>query len=166
MLTMRSPGLDAGRGRRRCRLRPRRRPARDDLVERHVGAAHQHDREHDKREQQIHDRSGQIDLEPHPLALRQELVGRAGALVLDGLAGELHVSAERHDADAVLGAAARELQDLRTEAEREREDPHAVRAGHQEMPELVDEHEHAEDEQKRENCDHRHLLAEAPPLNY
>jgi len=34
-----------------------------------------------------------------------------------------------------------------------------VRARHQEMPEFVHEDQHAEDEQKREKCDHKHLLA-------
>ena len=41
------------------------------------------------------------------------------------------------------------LEELRPEAERERDHAHAVQARDQEMPELVDEHEHAEDQEKR-----------------
>ena len=97
---------------------------------------------------------GEVHLEPDPLALGQELVGRALPLVLRRFAGHLHVAAERDGADAVLRAAARELQDLGAESERKRQHPDAVPARHQEMAQLVHEDEDAEDEQKRRGSCH------------
>ena len=122
-------------------------------------ALHQHDGQHDDREREVHRRSHDQNLEPLPLGLRQELVGLAGALVLGVLAGHLHVAAERDGAEAVFGVAAPDLQQLRTEAEREGQHAHAVPAGHQEMAELVHEHEHAEDERKREKRGHARCLS-------
>ena len=100
-------------------------------------------------EQQIHDRAGQVDLKADPFALGQELVGRAGAIVLHGLAGQLDVAAERHGADAVLRVATPELQHLGTEAKRKRDHPDAVPPRHQKVAELVDENQDAQDEQER-----------------
>ena len=80
------------------------------------------------------------------LRLRQELVGGALRLVLGVLAGHLHVAAERNRAQAVLGVAALERQQLGAEAQREGEHADAVPAGQQEVPQLVHEHEHAEHE--------------------
>jgi hypothetical protein len=92
--------------------------------------------------------AGDQDLEPLPLRLRQELVIFPGRVIFGVLTGHLHVAAERNDADAVLGVAALHFQNLRAEAEREGQHAHAVPAGEQEVAKLVNEHEHAEHEQK------------------
>ena len=112
------------------------------------------DREQDDGENEVHDRAHDQDLEPLPLALRQEFVGRAGALVLGGFAGHLDVAAERDGADAVLGVAALEGEQFRPEAERESQDADADPARHQEMSELVHEDQHAEHEHEGENRRH------------
>ena len=98
---------------------------------------------------EVHHRAGDQDLEALPLRLRQELVVRAGLRIVGILAGHLDVAAERDGADAVLGVAALDLQQLRPEAERERHHAHAVPAREQEVAQLVDEHEHAEHEEER-----------------
>ena len=64
------------------------------------------------------------------------------------LVDHLHVSAQRNQADAVLGIAALHLEQLRTKAERERQDAHAVPARQEEVPELVDEDEDTKNEKK------------------
>jgi hypothetical protein len=74
--------------------------------------------------------------------------------LLDRLPRHLDVAAERHRADAVFRPAARDLGQLRPEAERERDDADTVPAGHEEVPELVDEHEHTKHEQECESRDH------------
>ena len=112
----------------------------------HVGALIEHDRHHDQRQRQVHDRAHDQDLEPLPLALRQELVRRAGARVFGVLAGHLDVAAERDRADAVLGVAAAELQQLRSEAEREGQHADADPPRRQEVPELVDEYQNAQNQ--------------------
>ena len=82
------------------------------------------------------------------------------------LAGHLHVAAERNRADAVLGVAARDLQDLRPEAERKREHPDAEPPRREEVPELVHEDQHAEDEEKgkkgRQNQDPQTVNSNSP----
>src|SRR5690349_2600373 len=74
----------------------------------------------------------------------------AGAGIFGVLTRHLHVAAERHCADAVLGIAACELQNLGAEAERERQNPDAVPASRKKMSQLVDEDQHAEHEQERQ----------------
>ena len=93
-------------------------------------------------------RPGDQHLKPLPLRFGQELVARSRPLIVRLLARHLHVAAERDDADAVLGVAALHLQDLWPEAQRESNHAHAIPAREQEVAELVDEHEHAEHEQK------------------
>ena len=85
---------------------------------------------------------------------RQEFVGTARAGVVGILARHLHVAAERNRADAVLGVATSDLQQLRAEAERERQHADAEPARRQEVTELVHEHEHAKDEQECEERVH------------
>ncbi len=91
----------------------------------------------------------------------EELVGvhdRVAVLValdLFGiLAGHLDVAAERQRADAVFGVAAAEADDGRVEAELELQHADADALGGEKMTELVHEHEHAEHEDERQNCDH------------
>ena len=64
------------------------------------------------------------------------------------LAGHLHVAAKRQRADAVFGVAAAEAENRRVEPELELEDADADALGGKKMPQLVDEHEHAEHEHK------------------
>ena len=73
--------------------------------------------------------------------------GRMGAVAL-GLLEHLHEAAEREEADAVLGLLAAESHDLRTEADREREDLDPEDLREREVAELVheDEHAHEQDE--------------------
>ena len=70
--------------------------------------------------------------------------------VLGILAGHLHVAAERQRADAVLGVAAAEAEDRRVEAELKLEHADADALGGEKVAQLVDEHEHAEHEHKRQ----------------
>ena len=146
MLTMRSPGLDAGalgRASRRARCRRPAAPARRRAPPRPCRAR-----------TAITTRPAAMfitgpmieDLEPLPLGLRHELVGPPAARVVGRLARHLHVAAERDRADAVLRVAADDPEQLGAEAEREGQHADAVAAGHQEMPQLVHEDEHAEDE--------------------
>ena len=86
------------------------------------------------------------------LRLRQELVVAPRARVVGILAGHLHVAAERDRADHVFGVAAREADEARPEAERKFQHPDAHAAGHDEMAQLVDENQDAEDEEKRQKC--------------
>ena len=82
------------------------------------------DHDHERRED-VHGRTGDVDLEPLPLRLGEELV-RLGRGVVRRLAGHLHVAAEGDDRDAVLGVPARELEQLGAEPEREDEDADTV----------------------------------------
>ena len=102
----------------------------------------------------VHHRTGDQDLKALPLRLGQELIVAARRCVFGVLAGHLHVAAERDDADAVLRVAALDLENLRSETERERDHAHAVPAREQEVAELVDEDEHAENEQERKKRGH------------
>ena len=69
-------------------------------------------------------------------------------------ARHLHVAAERNRADRVFRVAAARRDQLGTEPERKREHADADAAGREEVTELVHEHQHAEHEQKRQDCRH------------
>ena len=150
-LTMRSPSMNAGSGGRRVR-----RDVPDDgrlgLKGGNLGAVHQHAGGDHHGEDQVHQRSHDEDLEPLPLALRQEFVVAARARVVGIFAGHLHVAAERDRADYIFGIAARETDEARPEAKRKFEHPDADTARHDEMAQLVDEDQDAEDEEKRQDC--------------
>ena len=88
------------------------------------------------------------------LRLREELVGRAAALVLDGFAGHLDEAAQRNRRDLVLGAAAGEPQQTRAEPDREGKHAHADAPGGEEVAQLVDENEHADDKSESEQRQH------------
>ncbi len=120
------------------------------LVRALVDALIQHQRGENQREQDVHHRPHDQDLEPLPLRLRQELVGLAGAFFFRVLARHLHVAAERQRADAVFGVAAAEADDGRVETELELQDANADTLGGEKMTKFVHEHEHAEHERKRE----------------
>ena len=123
------------------------------LLERgHLRALVQHERHHQEREPEIHDRAHHEHLEALPLRLGEELVGRAASRVFGILARHLDVTAKRDGADAVFRVAARERQQLRAEPERKRQHAHADPARREEMPKLVDENEHAKNEDKRKNA--------------
>ena len=96
----------------------------------------------------VHGRPGNQHLEPLPLALRQELVGRTAALVFGGLAGHLDEAAKGNGGDLVLGATAGEAQEPWTEADGKGEHAHANAPGREEMAQLVDENEHADTKAK------------------
>jgi hypothetical protein len=68
------------------------------------------------------------------------------------LAEHLHVAAEREGRDAVIGAAAREPEEPRAEAEREDLDLHARPLGDEEVPQLVDEDQDADPEHGRDRA--------------
>ena len=124
------------------------------LVQGHIRALRQHPGQDHPGQHDVHDRSGDVDLEPYPFALREKLVWFPRPVFFNRLAGKLYVTTEGKDTDAVLGAAPFELDDLRSEAQRKRDHPHAVPAGDQEVTELVHEHEHAQHEQKRKSGNH------------
>ncbi len=111
-----------------------------------VGALIEHESHHDQRQRQVHDRPHDQDLEALPLAFREEFVRRAGARVFGVLAGHLDVAAERDRADAVLGVPAAEFQQLWAEPEREGQHPDADPPRRQEVPELVDEYQNAQNQ--------------------
>ena len=117
-----------------------------------LGAVHQHAGGDDDREDEVHQRSHDENLEPLPLGLRQEFVVAARARIVGVLAGHLHVAAERDRADHIFGIAARETDKTRPEPERELQHPHADTARHDEMAQLVDENEDTENEQKCQQC--------------
>ena len=122
--------------------------ADDDLVvveRRKLGALEQHDRHDDDREREVHHRSHHQAPGIAATSSWKELVGRAGAGVFRGFACHLDVAAERNRADAIFGVAAPEREKLRAEPQREREDTHADAPRHDEMPELVNENQDAED---------------------
>src|SRR5207247_1544422 len=142
-----------------------RRSGRDDaddrrliVEDRHLGAPEQHNRRQYDGEQQVHDGAHDQHLEPLPLGLRQELVAAPGPFFFGVLAGHLAVAAERQCADAVLGVAAPEAEHRRVEAELKLEHTDADALRGEKMPELVDEHEDAEDECKRQDCDQARTL--------
>ncbi len=101
------------------------------------------------RQHDVHGRTGDEHLEALPFALRQELVGRAAALVLDRLAGHFHEAAKRDGGDFVLGAAAGEAQQARSEADGKGKHSHADAPGRKEMAQLVDENQHADHKSER-----------------
>src|SRR5207248_6030474 len=73
------------------------------------------------------------------------------------VAGELHVSAQWQQRHAVFGLARVESEELRPESDREADGPHAQRLAHDQVPELVEEHHHADHERKREQGQTRGL---------
>src|SRR5688572_30107824 len=117
-------------------------------------ALRQHDGEHDDRQHDVHQRPHDQDLEPLPLRLRQELVRLAGARVVGVLAGHLHVAAEGNCADAVLGIAAGEFQDLGAETKRKGQHAHADAAGGEEVSQLVNEDKDTQDKEECEKSGH------------
>ena len=152
-LTMRSPGWRPAAS----ATEPGRDAADDDRVvveRRELRALKQDERHDDDRQREVHHRAHHEHLEPLPLRLGQELVGRPGAGVFRGLAGHLDVAAERNRADAVFGVAAPERQQLRAEAQRKRDDADADPPRHHEMAELVDENQDAEYEKESQNAGH------------
>ena len=115
------------------------------LQRRHLDADHeqagdQHDRQH-----AVHQRAGEIDQDPLPARLVEEvarIVGRVSRL----LAGELDVTAERHQRDPVVGLADLPAEEALAEAEREGEHLHSEGLGDQKMAGLVNEDDDAEGE--------------------
>ncbi len=107
---------------------------------------------HGQRQHHVHHRSHDQHLEPLPLGLGQELVIGPGASIFGVLARHLDVAAKGDRADAILGVAAFELQDLGAESQGERQHAHADAAGHHEVPELVHEDEHAQHENEGQKC--------------
>jgi hypothetical protein len=123
-------------------------------VRQHIGTLHQNDGKQHHGEEQVHHRTHDQNLEPLPFGLRQELVITARARVVRVFARHLHVATERHRAEAILGIAALELQQLWSKAEREGQHADAVPAGHDEVAQLVEEHQNTENERKRQHRSH------------
>ena len=104
------------------------------------------DEEEPDGQEQVHRRPREDDDHALPERLLREgapLVLRAD-VVVGALPEHAHVAAEGERRDHVLGAAAREPGDPRTEAEREFEDADAEEFRPREVAELVHEHEHAD----------------------
>ena len=81
------------------------------------------------------------------MARDRGLVRHAGGILV---AEKLHVAAERNGGDLPAGAVAiGEAEQLRAETDGKDQHPHAAPARDQEMAELVEEHDDAQDEQKR-----------------
>src|SRR5207247_9647708 len=76
----------------------------------------------------------------------------SGPRFFGALARHLHVAAERQRTDAVLGVAIAKAGDRRIEAKLKLEHADADALGRQKMPELVHEHEHAENEREGQQC--------------
>ena len=125
------------------------------LVRALLHALIQHDREEHERQQEVHHRSHDEDLEPLPLRLRQELVGAAGGSFFGRLARHLDVAAERQRADAVLRVAAAEADDGWIEPELEFEDADFDALRGQEMSQLVHEYQDAQHDDELDDRDRK-----------
>jgi hypothetical protein len=143
-----------------------RRFARDDLAHRRrqeLLDLEEHRRVERDREEQIHRRPREDDDDALPERLRLEgsvPFLRQDRLALLALLEHLHEAAEGQQAHAVLGLLAADAQDLRPEADREREhlDAEDLREG--EVPRLVDEDERADEDDEVKKVHGQPRLAE------
>ena len=67
-------------------------------------------------------------------------------------AGHLHVAAQRDPGQSVFGLAPAPRQNRRAKADREAHDLNPDRLGGQEVPELVHEHQHAQNDEERDQA--------------
>src|SRR6267142_661601 len=126
--------------------------------------ARQDDAEDDRGQDEVHPGTGEHDQEPGPERLEREgLVGieggRAAALQRVLLAHHLHVTAHRNCRQTVLGLLAAPAQEHWAEADGEPLDSDAGPAGHEEVTELVDEDQDADDDDEGQDSVH----AAVPP---
>src|SRR5438128_2343368 len=84
----------------------------------------------------------------------RETTSRAAALEGVLLAEHLHGAAHRNRREAVLGLPAAPAEQDGPEADREALDPHPHPAGDEEVAELVDQDEEADDDDERHDRDH------------
>ena len=113
------------------------------LVEEGVIDKHQH-----QGQNEVHHRSGQPDEHSLPAGFRGEGPGISsdfvGGLFGGVFARHLHKSAEREQADLVVGIAVFEAEQARSEAEGEGLDAHSEQLGHNKMTQLVQDHDQAD----------------------
>ncbi len=103
----------------------------------------------DDGQEDVHDRAHRHDQEPGPAALRHHVVGgELPARFEHPLAQELDVAAHGDQADAVVRIPLLDAEKAFSVPEGERLDPDADELGHEEVPELVDEDEDAEDDEE------------------
>jgi hypothetical protein len=114
--------------------------------------------EQEERQDEVEDRPGDGDEDALPAGLGGEVVGRGsgregglgsglqGSPVAAELAGHLDVAAEGEDGDAIVGIAVAEAEDAGSEADGEGFHADAAELGDDEVAELVDENEEAEDD--------------------
>src|SRR5262249_57410230 len=76
----------------------------------------------------------------------------------------LHVAAQRNHGEAVFGFLAPPAQEHGTDADGEALDAHADPAGDEEMAELVDEDENADDDDERHDGGHSDFLPARAPI--
>ena len=110
--------------------------------------------EQDEGDEEVGDGAGEGDEDTLPAGLGGEVVGRAswapaathGSAVSAEFAGEFDVAADGEEGDAVVGIAVTEAEEAGTEADGEGFDANAAELGDDEMAELVNEDEEAEDD--------------------
>ena len=128
-------------------------------------AGHEGARKQQHGEQEVGERPGGDDRYPLPDALlverAREIGGGDGALAL---VDHLHVAAERHRRDGPLGAVGAESARPHdaAEAHREPQHLHAAPAGDPVMAELVEDDEHAQHDEEREQLGHGVHQAASP----
>src|SRR4030095_6417537 len=129
-------------------------------------AAHgrQDDAEDDRGQDEVHPGPGEHDQKPGPQRLERERLlgiegGGAAPFQRALLAHHLHVAAHRNGRQAVLGLLATPAQEHRAEADREALDADAGRSGHEEVTELVDQDQDANDDDEGKDSTH----AAGPP---
>jgi hypothetical protein len=124
--------------------------AGDRREDRHAGV--EYEREHDEREQRVHEHATR----PEQRALAQRLAVQrfVPRITLVGgiLAGDHHVAAERHERQSEVGAIPGHAAQARAEAEREHLDAHPGGTRGQEVAELVDEDQEADAQSGQEDA--------------
>src|SRR4051794_15427263 len=105
----------------------------------HVQACH-----HNNGKQNIHERAGDGDNESLPARMRHELTGVTGGSFKRVLARHLYVSAERKNAQAVIGFIAFESKQALAEADRKNFHADAAKLGRSIVAKFMDENEQTE----------------------
>ncbi len=98
--------------------------------------------EHNKGQQDIHRGTGDCDQKPLPARVTHELAWVACTLFHGVFASHLDITANRQNADAVVGVAPLETKKALAKAEAEHLNPYATKFGNGVMPKLVDKNEH------------------------
>ena len=114
---------------------------------RDLDPGHQDHRNQDDCQNDIHRRSGQIDHNPLPAWLVEEVLGVVGDLG-GVLTTQPDVAAQGHDGDAIVGLSPSNSPDLLAKSERKGQNPDPKGLGHQQVSRLVDKDDDPQGEDK------------------